>query len=163
MQYYCGNGKLVVCLCCRLRGRTWEIHEPHLIEQACCTQRFNYFLLGQCFSNLCDHKNRRKLKQSRTRRPLKFVLDLTNQNPQRRSGLMYLGLLEDLTGTADTAIHWYFLVVIWSLSVQLFCNPMDCSPPGSSLCWISLARILEWVAASFFRGSSRPSTRSSAW
>ena len=78
---------------------------------------------------------------------------------------MYLVLLEDLTGTnRRTAIHWYFLVVvIWSLSVQLFCNPMDCSPPGSSVCGISLARILEWVAISFFRGSSRPRTRSPAW
>ena len=53
----CGNGKLFVCLWRRLRGRTWEIHELHLIEQACRTQRFNYFVLGQCFSNLCDHKN----------------------------------------------------------------------------------------------------------
>ena len=26
------------------------------------------------------------------------------------------------------------------------CNPMDCSPPGSSVHGISQARILEWVA-----------------
>ena len=33
-----------------------------------------------------------------------------------------------------TAIHRYFLaVVIWSLCVQLFCNPMDCGLSGSSL------------------------------
>ena len=38
--------------------------------------------------------------------------------------------------------------------VQLFCNPMDCSPPGSSIRGISQARILEWVAISFSRGSS---------
>ena len=29
------------------------------------------------------------------------------------------------------------------------CNPMDCSPPGSSVCGISQARILKWVAISF--------------
>ena len=29
------------------------------------------------------------------------------------------------------------------------CNPMDCSPPGSSVCGISQARMLEWVAISF--------------
>jgi len=34
--------------------------------------------------------------------------------------------------------------------VQL-CNPMDCSPPGSSVHGILLARILEWVAIPFFR------------
>ena len=35
-------------------------------------------------------------------------------------------------------------------------RPMDCSPPGSSVHGISQARILEWVAISFSRGSSRP-------
>ena len=36
------------------------------------------------------------------------------------------------------------------------CNPMDCSLPGSSIQEISQARILEWVAISFFRGSFQP-------
>ena len=44
-------------------------------------------------------------------------------------------------------------------------DPMDHSPPGSSVCEISQARILEWikkkimlewVAIPFFRGSSQP-------
>ena len=35
------------------------------------------------------------------------------------------------------------------------CNPLDCSPPGSSVHGILQARILEWVAISFSRGSSR--------
>ena len=35
-------------------------------------------------------------------------------------------------------------------------DPMDCSPPGSSVHGILLARILEWVAMSSSRGSSRP-------
>ena len=33
---------------------------------------------------------------------------------------------------------------------------MDCSPPSSSLHGILQARVLEWVAISFSRGSSRP-------
>ena len=36
------------------------------------------------------------------------------------------------------------------------CNPMDCSPPGSSVHGILQARTLEWVATSFSRGSSWP-------
>ena len=36
------------------------------------------------------------------------------------------------------------------------CDPMDCSLPGSSLHGILQARVLEWVAISFSRGSSRP-------
>ena len=34
-------------------------------------------------------------------------------------------------------------------------NPMDCSPPGSPVHGISYARIVEWVAVSFSRGSSQ--------
>ena len=34
-------------------------------------------------------------------------------------------------------------------------DPMDSSPPGSSVCGISQARILEWLAISISRGSSR--------
>ena len=40
--------------------------------------------------------------------------------------------------------------------VQMFCDPTDCSPPGSSAHGISQARTLEWVAISFSRGSSWP-------
>ena len=40
--------------------------------------------------------------------------------------------------------------------VQLFCDPMDCRPPGSSVHWISQARILESVAIPFSRRSSQP-------
>ena len=41
-------------------------------------------------------------------------------------------------------------------SCPTLCNSMDCSPPGSSVRGISQARILEWVAMSSSRGSSRP-------
>ena len=36
------------------------------------------------------------------------------------------------------------------------CDPMDCSPSGSSVHGIFQARILEWIAISFSRGSSWP-------
>ena len=39
------------------------------------------------------------------------------------------------------------------------CDPMDYSPPGSSVHGILQARILEWVAISFSRGSSQPRDR----
>ena len=34
--------------------------------------------------------------------------------------------------------------------VWFFCDPMGCSPPGSSVHGISQARILQWVSISFF-------------
>ena len=37
-----------------------------------------------------------------------------------------------------------------------FCDPMDCSPPVSSVHGILQARILEWVVMPFSRGSSQP-------
>ena len=40
--------------------------------------------------------------------------------------------------------------------IWLFWDPMESSPPGSSVSGISQARILEWVAISFSRGSSSP-------
>ena len=36
------------------------------------------------------------------------------------------------------------------------CNPTNCTPPGSSVHGILQARILEWVAIPFSRGSSWP-------
>ena len=41
-----------------------------------------------------------------------------------------------------------------TLSFLTLCNPGDCSPPGSSAYGILQARILEWIAISFSRGSS---------
>ena len=39
------------------------------------------------------------------------------------------------------------------------CDPMDCSPPGSSVHGISQARILEWIAICSSRGIFRPRVR----
>ena len=57
--------------------------------------------------------------------------------------------------------HWLRCFYLQSKSVvaQLcptLCDPMDCSPPGSSVHGILQARILEWVAIPFSRGSSQP-------
>ena len=43
------------------------------------------------------------------------------------------------------------------------CERMDCCPPGSSVHGISQARILEWVAISSSRGSSRPRDWTDIW
>ena len=44
-------------------------------------------------------------------------------------------------------------------SCPTLCGPMDCSLPGSSVHVIFQARVLEWVATSFSRGSSQPWNR----
>ena len=39
--------------------------------------------------------------------------------------------------------------VLVAQSCLTLCDPMDCSPPGSSVHGVSQSRILEWVAISF--------------
>ena len=54
-------------------------------------------------------------------------------------------------------IFYLFLVSLCVLVAQsdlTLCDPMNCSPPGSSVHGISQARILEWVAIFFSRGYS---------
>ena len=54
------------------------------------------------------------------------------------------------------------VMVKWSEVAQsclTLCNPVDCSLPGSSIHGTLQARILQWVAISFSRGSSRPRDR----
>ena len=48
----------------------------------------------------------------------------------------------------DTHIHIEFIAlsVLVSQSCLTLCDPMDCSSPGSSVCGILQAGILEWVA-----------------
>ena len=46
-----------------------------------------------------------------------------------------------------------------SQSCPTLCNPMDCSPPGSSVHGIFQARMLEQVAISYSRGFSWPKDR----
>ena len=47
-----------------------------------------------------------------------------------------------------------YVCVLVAQSCPTLCDPMDCSPPGSSVHEILQARILEWVAIPFSRGSS---------
>ena len=54
--------------------------------------------------------------------------------------------------------------VLVAQSCPTLCNPVDCSPPGSSVHGISQARILDWVVIFFSRAFSDPGigTRSPA-
>ena len=60
-------------------------------------------------------------------------------------------LSTDLRGLVHACVHAKLLQ-----SCLTLCDAMDCSPPGSSVHGISQARIMESVAISFSRGSSRP-------
>ena len=59
-------------------------------------------------------------------------------------------------------IHILKIYMVYSevgQSCPTLCDPVDCSPPGSSVHGILQARILEWVTISLSRGSSQPKDR----
>ena len=53
-------------------------------------------------------------------------------------------------------IHTLLMCVLVAQSGPTLCDPVDYSPPGSSVHEILQARMLEWVAIPFSRGSSQP-------
>ena len=73
---------------------------------------------------------------------------------------LYIYILNSQNGFesfSEVFIPWGWGGVLLSCEVMIqFCDPKHCSPSGSSVHGISQARILEWVAISFSRGSSLP-------
>ena len=65
---------------------------------------------------------------------------------------MFDHLLEHLTEFRKTA--YLRVCVLVSQSYPTLRDPVNCSLPGSSVRGILQARIVEWVAISFSRGSS---------
>ena len=69
-----------------------------------------------------------------------------------------------MPGTSLNCYHVFHTSLLWtaclvmlvSQSCLTLCDPMDCSPPGSSVHGIIQARILQWVAMPFSRRSSEP-------
>ena len=87
----------------------------------------------------------------------------------KNTGVGSLSLLQRIFLTQES--NWGLLHCRWILyqlsyrvkvkvlvaqSCPTLCEPMDCSLPGCSIQGIFQARILEWVAISFSRGSPRP-------
>ena len=74
-------------------------------------------------------------------------------------------LLVPAGGASLCMYSGYFISLTWVLTLLFLgkcaqsyltpCDPMDCSPPASSVHGILQARILEWVAISSSKGSSR--------
>ena len=55
--------------------------------------------------------------------------------------------------------EWYKEMCLVTQSCPTVCDPMDCSPPGSSVHGILQARILEWIVLPSSRGSAQPRGR----
>ena len=75
-----------------------------------------------------------------------------------RSHSRYCWCLQVLELAINSLMNMCCLV---AKSCPTLCDPMECSPPGSSVHGISQARIWEWVATSCSKGSSQP--RGQTW
>ena len=69
--------------------------------------------------------------------------------------LLFLYLLCKKIGRFWFRVFRFWCVCEVAQSCPALCDLMDCSPSGSSVHGILQARILEWVAISFSRGSSQ--------
>ena len=65
-------------------------------------------------------------------------------------------LLKEVAVVSITSTIVTFQFSSVTQSLPTLCNPLDCSPPGSSALGVFQARTLEWVAISFSRRSSQP-------
>ena len=60
-------------------------------------------------------------------------------------------------GIYHTTVYWFYVCVhTCTQSCLILCDLMDCSPPCSFVHGIFLLPVLEWVAISSSRGSSKP-------
>ena len=80
--------------------------------------------------------------------------------------LWWLNIGEAEFRRCQKKIDQIFMSTLWVLCMSVaqscltLCDPMVCSLPGSSIHRIPQARILEWVAISFSRGSFWPGIES---
>ena len=85
-------------------------------------------------------------------------LGIHHDNQDTNSSVTTVINVSDKTFLPEKPFTGLSSINICSVCAQLcptLCNPMDCSLPGSSVCGILQARILEWVAVFYSRGSSQ--------
>ena len=94
--------------------------------------------------------------------PLRWKLPSSLAGPRLRAGVgkqciyTIVDILYVHKGTLDSQYIYIWVCVLVAQSYLTLCDPMDCSPPGSSVLGILQAGILKCVAIPFSRRSSWP-------
>ena len=83
-----------------------------------------------------------------------LIIGLLYADEQRPKTLICAHRASRISSTYHTQAAWRKCEV--TQSCLALCDPMDYSLPGSSVHGTFQARVLEWVAISFSRGSSQP-------
>ena len=52
-------------------------------------------------------------------------------------------------------IYFVYVTIAAAAAKSILCDPIDSSPPGSTIHGILQARVLEWVAIAFSDGTTR--------
>ena len=117
----------------------------------------SFFILGRGWG-------RGMYRQQRTRKPELLRLRYAHSTDTSLQDLVKIqtpspGLRVSPRLSISNRISAWVWVSVKSFSCVQLCDPMDCSPPGSSVHGIFQARVVEWVAISFSRGSSWPRDR----
>ena len=77
------------------------------------------------------------------------------------SSFLYCPFDSFMLCVVEDSLTFPVIKMLVSSSVMTFCNPIDCSMPGYCVHGILQARILEWIAIPFSRGSFQP--RDQTW
>ena len=110
-------------------------------------------------SQRAGHDRLRSLTSIQTRKPGRRVFPRRLPWTRTKSAP---SVLRALCASLDSPASFCSLCPVTKAKVKgtrsspTLCDPMDCRPPGSSVRGISQARMLEWVALPFSRGSSQP-------
>ena len=84
-------------------------------------------------------------EEAEVQRFYEVLQDLLELTP-KKDVLFYIGDRNAKVGSQETPGKWK---KVKSLSRVRLCDPMDCSPPASSVHGIFQARVLEWGAIAF--------------
>ena len=88
-------------------------------------------------------------------RTMKMLINESKLNVRNKKAMYHI---HDFEGLQMDGVKMKVLVIQLCSTV---CNAMDCSLPGSAIHGILQARILEWLAISFSRGSFQ--SRDQTW
>ena len=126
-------------------GRNWS----YLARTQACIHVHFYDPLCRVFAPLVVEDMPEWLTHTHTHVVFQIILRSAEEFPNYWTKSSFKSTLSD---HVTAYIHLYVLIAQSYLSVFY---PMDCSPPGSSVHGILQAKIFEWVAISFSRGSSQ--------
>ena len=116
------------------------------------------------WSRALDYKNNTYFKNNLYWKIISFscLIELSRTSSTKLKKAVISGgiLASFLMGVIQVSLYdvWWCVCEV-AQSCPTLCDPVDYSPPDSSVHGILQARILEWVAISFSRGSSQPRDR----